>query len=536
MTDEDDDPYGVLGISPSASTDEIKKRYRQLAKEFHPDSGCVPNAEKFAKAASAYGEVNTDKKREDLAKQEAQDAQKGAAEQAAQEHAAKVRANQKRRVREREEAERQRQAAARAARPRTEANARAFGDQFTGTSKEASPASTFSSPYSRNPQTSSPISQSQPTTRRWLGVAVISTMVVLIIIVVLAASGGGKAHSSAAIPTPVAPTKTPEEVEAETVARQEQAAEERIATLSFKCVERYVCHADPDGHPLPLFIDGMDENLRDYLEERGYRDIWTDSAGGIEGQTIGPRAAEIDDAVHYVATTGAETGRLGIGTGLTYGADGERGSQTGEGIEPWDFSGKGRWNVSWTLWNPSGQIVRRLHYSVKMVTCGIGVSPYCDAVGKYESNGAAVGDTIAYNGSYSKRVYTPPPAFPYRTAQTTAKPVREVYLGPITGVRVHQLSRTMVRVSWSNPDDPDIFGFMILGNDAEDTGQESSFDTGIDPQATSITEDIDTWQQSRPSRGESWVFCVSPFGHWTRSQGYQEIPERQGCSPRIRWR
>ena len=54
------DYYEVLGVGRNASKDEVKKAYRRLAKQFHPDANKSPEAEeKFKEVSEAY-EVRAD--------------------------------------------------------------------------------------------------------------------------------------------------------------------------------------------------------------------------------------------------------------------------------------------------------------------------------------------------------------------------------------------------------------------------------------------------------------------------------------------
>ncbi len=59
-----DDPYKVLGISPDASDEEIKRAYRRLAKKYHPDlnPGDQEAAKKMQQVNAAYEQIKNPEK------------------------------------------------------------------------------------------------------------------------------------------------------------------------------------------------------------------------------------------------------------------------------------------------------------------------------------------------------------------------------------------------------------------------------------------------------------------------------------------
>jgi len=56
------DPYSILGVDKNSSDGEIKKAYRKLAKQYHPDKGSG-NEDKFKEVADAYETLSNPQKK-----------------------------------------------------------------------------------------------------------------------------------------------------------------------------------------------------------------------------------------------------------------------------------------------------------------------------------------------------------------------------------------------------------------------------------------------------------------------------------------
>ena len=59
-----DDPYKVLGLSPDASDEDVKRAYRRLAKKYHPDlnPGDKEAARRMQEVNAAYEQIKNPEK------------------------------------------------------------------------------------------------------------------------------------------------------------------------------------------------------------------------------------------------------------------------------------------------------------------------------------------------------------------------------------------------------------------------------------------------------------------------------------------
>lgn len=65
--------YEVMGLAENATPEEIRKAYRKLARQYHPDSGKTPDAVKMMEIGEAYGRLKNEELRHDYNRSLAKD-------------------------------------------------------------------------------------------------------------------------------------------------------------------------------------------------------------------------------------------------------------------------------------------------------------------------------------------------------------------------------------------------------------------------------------------------------------------------------
>lgn len=109
--------------------------------------------------------------------------------------------------------------------------------------------------------------------------------------------------------------------------------------------------------------------------------------------------------------------------------------------------------------------------------------------------------------------------------------------GVIRHVVATQVSATAYRVSWSNPNDPSIAGWMIYQNAESTSGNGSGAPYPGPRLSTQVVNTANFQSQFQFRAGQRWKICVAPFGRGLTPAGnYPVMDGREGCSLTFVWR
>jgi hypothetical protein len=324
------DHYRTLGVSETASEKEIKRRYWDLAKVYDPDTGTEPDAYRYKEVHEAWEVLSQ--------RREAYD---------------------------------------------KEREAPAFGSPDRGQSFLAETGLDLAKmradwqAFQDRPIAWQAPTPALPHDSAWRGIAGVGAIVLLIAFTALP-KGGGETH----------PSQQAIRAKAAQVAAQKQAeVNTRIGELKFMCIAGRVCNTDPVNHPLRMFIYGIDENLRLYLQEHGYTDTWSDNAGFVHGHTLYPHEEaeklEKEKTVGYEEYSG---GSIPISPEQEEQLANEPAPSSGLIFTPLDSEGNwpqepgpvplgvpegSQWEIIWTLYDSQGQVVKKLHHSLEVISCPV---------------------------------------------------------------------------------------------------------------------------------------------------------------------
>lgn len=180
----------------------------------------------------------------------------------------------------------------------------------------------------------------------------------------LSSTDGGQAI---AVNVSTQPQPSPSPDLATVIAADQTTIDGQIATLSLNCIDIPYCPVfDGEANNIPVFVDGLDQNMLHTLQDWGYRDIWSDN----HGKSLSSFDPRLPDRFTFAASvrTNANT----IPTGLAYL---DQGVQANIGLSNGDSAGDvwpgGKpWKITWTLFDSSGAIARQLTYTAQTLPGG----------------------------------------------------------------------------------------------------------------------------------------------------------------------